>query len=173
MFGISYIWIVCAALVALVLVSQLQLANEKRAHADTKTGYGLLVTRAEVARTAASELTRLREKELLDVQEAHAAEFRLLETKHMVAMQRADVAAISLRSASAALAASARQRCNAPAPADAGTSTYDPIGVFAHVLGLADDAAGRMATIAHSRGVAGAACERTYDATRETVNKEN
>jgi hypothetical protein len=51
-----------------------------------------------------------------------------------------------------------------PGAAGGGAPAGDPIGVLADVLGRADERAGVLAGIADQRGVAGAACERAYDA---------
>lgn len=51
-----------------------------------------------------------------------------------------------------------------PGTAGGGTPAGDPIGVLADVLGRADERAGILAGIADERGIAGAACERAYDA---------
>jgi hypothetical protein len=51
-----------------------------------------------------------------------------------------------------------------PGAAGGGSAASDPIGVLADVLSRADERAGVLAGVADQRGIAGAACERAYDA---------
>lgn len=51
-----------------------------------------------------------------------------------------------------------------PGAAGGGEAAGDPLGVLADVLSRADIRAGVLASIADERGIAGAACERAYDA---------
>ena len=51
-----------------------------------------------------------------------------------------------------------------PAASASGSAASNPASVYADVLGRLGDAAGQLAAIADERGIAGNACERSYDA---------
>jgi hypothetical protein len=74
----------------------------------------------------------------------------------------ADAAAGSLREHVARLAA--RAAGNDPAAAAGGQTAADAAGMLAELQRRADERAGILARIADERGIAGAACERAYDA---------
>lgn len=74
----------------------------------------------------------------------------------------ADAAAGSLREHVARLAA--RAAGDDPAAAAGGQTAADAAGMLAELQRRADERAGILARIADERGIAGAACERAYDA---------
>jgi len=76
-----------------------------------------------------------------------------------------------MQDAANAVAARARTQCSNTAASDLGTPAGDAIGVLAYVLGRADERAGILADIAEQRGIAGRACERSYDEAREALMK--
>jgi Flp pilus assembly protein TadB len=118
--------------------------------------------RAEVAQAtikaqqeAATETARRVQAQSEIANDAHA------QAEH--ARADADAAAAArdrLRDRLAAVVASAGH----PSSATGSEAAGDPIGVLAVVLGRADERAGLLADLADKRGIAGAACERAYDA---------
>lgn len=64
----------------------------------------------------------------------------------------------------AAYSAAARRASEDRTPFPSGAAAGDAIGVLADVLGRCDLRAQRLAEIADARGIAGRACERSYDA---------
>ncbi|MFM9424323.1 hypothetical protein RCH10_000751 [Variovorax sp. GrIS 2.14] len=64
----------------------------------------------------------------------------------------------------AAYSAAARRASEDRTPLPSGASASGAIGVLADVLGRCDLRAQRLAEIADARGIAGRACERSYDA---------
>lgn len=76
----------------------------------------------------------------------------------------ADAASGRLQQRVAALVAAARQAGGHSQVAGASPPTDDPAAVLADMQLRADETAGELARIADERGVAGAACERAYDA---------
>jgi hypothetical protein len=89
------------------------------------------------------------------------------ETRQAIAAANAD------RDRAAAVAGQLRSRLAALAPQGAGSAPVgqraaaaDPIGVLADVLSRADERAGVLAAHADAARIAGAQCERDYDALR-------
>ncbi|NMV37257.1 DUF2514 family protein [Ralstonia insidiosa] len=76
-------------------------------------------------------------------------------------------AADRLRARVAGLVAAGRAARNS-ATAGAGPTAGDPLDVLADVLGRADKRAGELAAYADATHIAGAACERAYDALSAT-----
>jgi hypothetical protein len=76
----------------------------------------------------------------------------------------ADAAAGRLQQRVTALVAQARAAASNPAPAQAGPTADDPIGMLADVLRRADARARLLANYADEARTAGQACESAYDA---------
>jgi hypothetical protein len=79
----------------------------------------------------------------------------------------ADAAAAGLQRRVAQLAASCHRPAGSAGPAASGTSTADAGPLLAELSRRIDETAGELAAIADARGIAGAACERAYNALRE------
>lgn len=154
---------VVAAAVAVAGVQTVRLADEKAAHADTKTQAAN--ARAEASRMFAKAETEQREEyERREKEKSDAVE--QAKKKIVVAAAarvRADRAYSELRDSTESLVARARQACQG---ADAGAGSADatdPIGVLADVQRRADERAGILATYADTLRISGEACERSYD----------
>jgi hypothetical protein len=78
---------------------------------------------------------------------------------------RAGGAALQLQQQLAAYRAAVRAASAAPAAAEGGPPTADPLDLLADLFGRADTRAGDLARIADERGAAGTICERHADAT--------
>lgn len=137
--------------------AQLDAATTRTAHAET------LRTIADLAEKAV-QAVRIQETQWAKAQEKNARETA---TQLTTARADADVARLAgdrLQQRVAALVASARAAAahsgTEPAVAPAG----DPIGVLADVFGRADKRAGILAEYADAARIAGAGCERDYDA---------
>jgi len=146
-----------------------RLQAERLAYATTKAQHAELLAAAEQLRAQTETARRKAEQELTNAQQAHAQEVAALHLDLDRARAAGRVASQQLRDAAAAAAQRARAQCAGPAAADLGTPAGDPIGVLADVLGRADARAGELADIADRRYIAGRACEREYDALRETL----
>jgi len=150
-------------------VKSYQLNTERTAHQTTHAVFAAQVAAAERAAREQSEKNRTTEQELRDAQEAHAQEIATLHVNRDRALARSAVESRRVQDAANAAAARARARCANTTTTNLGTSTDDPIGVLAIVLGRADERAGILADIAEQRGIAGRACERAYDEAREAL----
>lgn len=147
-----------------VHAAQLDAATARTAHAKA------LTTHAETLRTiadltaAAALAVRAQENQWAKAQEENARE-----TANQITAARADAddarrAGDRLQQRVAALVASARAAAAHPGAGPAVAPAGDPIGVLADVLGRADTRAGILAEYADAARVAGASCERDYDA---------
>jgi hypothetical protein len=130
------------------------------------------VFEANKAADKASNDYRSRELELTQKLRSHEDEAATKLTALRADIVARDAAAGRLQQRVAALVAASRQAAAGSAPVQSRPSTDDPIGVLADVLSRADARAGLLATVADERGIAGKLCEREYDDTRETLNKE-
>jgi len=145
---------------------------ERAAHANTRTAHAEY--RAAADRAALDLATSVLEttSELHNAEATHESEAAAL---HRLAdRHRADALAAGQRVHDAAAAAADRVRaqCASATATDVGEAAGDAAGMLAHVLSLADSAAGRMAEIATERGDKGLACERRYEETRQAVNAQ-
>jgi hypothetical protein len=143
---------------------------ERHRHAETRAAWA--AERAAADRAILDLATNVLEttSELHNAEATHESEAAAL---HRLAdRHRADALAAGQRVHDAATAAAdrARAQCASAAVADVGEAAGDAAGVLAHVLSLADSAAGRMAEIAQQRGDKGLACERRYEEARQAVN---
>ena len=146
---------------------------ERLAHQTTKVVYAAQVVAAERAARELSEKYRLKEQELNHAQESNAAEVAALHLNLSRSIAAGNLASKRLRDATKSLADKARAQCADSSASELRPSTDDPIGVLAHVLGRADERAGVLADLADRRAIAGAACERAYDAAREALQDDD
>ena len=166
-------WIAAGAVAAAVAVAGVQtvrLAGEKQDFAEARAAWA--DTRAEASKMHAKAESVQREEENRRQLEKENA---IIEAKSKLAVMasdlvRADRAAASLRDAASAAAKRACEAGGGPAPGPGGTPAQDPAGVLADVLASINERAGVLAKIAGERGIAGAACERSYDSLSD-VNK--
>jgi hypothetical protein len=157
----TYLLIGVAAIAAL---QSWRLASEQRAHANTRTAHAEQRTDWEREARRAIESARTEEQRRYAAQQeiAHAAQKQAAQAR--ADADAADVVARRLRERAATLASELRAaRSHLPAP-EGSPPAGDPIGVLAHVLGLADQRAGILARFADAAHTAGHACERSYDA---------
>lgn len=143
-----------AALVALLGVQQVRVSSAKQAFAEYRA-------QNEANIRAAAEAQRAEEQRRQAAVDEEAKNVQKQIEQLQNDLRDAAAAADSLRGAAAAAAGRARKSACAPA---GGKATRDDAGVLAIVLGMADEAAGRMAEAADRARTAGAACERSYDA---------
>lgn len=163
-----------AALLTLALLGALwhtgsALQAERLAHKTTKTEHAQATTQAMTEHALEVARRRKAEQDLIDAEETHAQEVKTLHLDRDRALARAALESRRVQDAASAAAARARAQCANTAASELRPSTDDPIGVLAHVLGRADARAGELADVAEQRGIAGRACERTYDAAREAL----
>lgn len=113
--------------------------------------------RAEERRTATAQLEVIRD--------AHTAQVQRLQ----VDADAARGAAGKLRERVDTLAATAREAARNPAAAGGSAPAEEAIGLLAELQRRADERAGILARIADERGIAGEACERSYDSLTNTL----
>jgi Tfp pilus assembly protein PilE len=158
-----------SAVLALLSVKGYQLNTERTARAQTVAAFATYRAAAEQASREAEAKNRQTETELRNAQEINAAEVAALYLDLERARAHARTASVGLQNAASAAAARARAQCANTTAADLGTPAGDALGMFAYVLGLVDERAGRLADIAEQRGIAGNACARAYDEAREAL----
>jgi hypothetical protein len=158
-----------SSLIALLSVKGYQLNTERTNHAQTVAAFADYRATAEQASREAEAKNRQTETELRNAQDANAKEVAALYLDLDRSRANARTASSRLQDAANAAAARARKQCEASTAADLGTPAGDALGMFAYVLGLVDERAGRLADIAEQRGIAGNACARAYDEAREAL----
>lgn len=161
-------WLVPLALAGAAAVAGLQtvrLANERAAHAETRSQWAHDAKRSAELFAADVEAARDEERRVI------AAQRESLDvTITKLDQARADAAAAStagdrLRAQFAALAASCRAAVPAsPAPAGSAPATPSAGDLLADVQRRIDQAAGELAAHADAARAAGLGCERDYDA---------
>lgn len=172
MIKINYLIVAAfAALTAGTLAVYVGLVKERADHANTKSEHATQVAASLAATLAASERLRTTEQEMNNATATHATEIRILQRDLGASIDNASATSRRLRDATTHAAAQARGQCPIAAAPGVGEAAEDPIGMLANVLGLVDEAAGRMAAIADERGIAGFACSRLYEDIRSTVNE--
>jgi hypothetical protein len=129
---------------------------------------GIERTRGASARTDAAQARQ----ELAEYRATAAESGRLAEraqrTQEQTWRSRVDGViqdALQLQQQLAAYRAAVRAASAAPAAAEGGPPTADPLDLLADLFGRADTRAGDLARIADERGAAGTICERHADAT--------
>lgn len=137
--------------------AQLDAASTRTAHAEALRNIADLTTKALTA-------VRARETQWAQAQETNARETAALLTAARADADGARRAGDRLQQRIAALVAAARASTAHPGAESAGSPAGDPLGVLADVLGRADARAGVLAEYADAARIAGASCERDYDA---------
>ena len=161
----AYAWQLLALAFAGLLVSQtvrLHTAQLDAANARTATA-GTLRTIADLTAKAA-QAVRTQETQWAQAQEKNARETATQLTAARVDADGARRAGDRLQQRVAALVAAARAAAAHPGAQPAVASAGDPIGVLADVFSRADARAGVLADYADAARIAGAGCERDYDA---------
>lgn len=165
--GLNLTWIwrpLAAVAVVLLLLQTLRLHAAQLDAANTRTTHASTLRIIADLTTKAAQAVRDRETQWAKAQEKNARE-----TATQLNIARADAddarrAGDRLQQRVAALVASARAAAANPGAEPAVAPTGDPIGVLAHVFGRADARAGILAEYADAARIAGAGCERDYDA---------
>lgn len=119
--------------------------------------------KAEQERNQAVEAARAEEQRRTNAQAEIANEATHQADAARDDARAAGIAADSLRARLAKFVAAGRAARNSAA-AGSGPTAGDPLDVLADVLGRADKRAGELAAYADATHIAGAACERAYDA---------
>lgn len=145
---------VIAALLALLGVQQMRVSSAKQEFAEYRAQ-----NEANIRAAAEAQRTEEQRRQAAVDEEAKNVQKQIEQLQND--LRDAATAADSLRGAAAAAVSRARKSACAPA---GGKATRDDAGMLAIVLGMADEAAGRMAKIADESRIAGASCERSYDA---------
>lgn len=162
----AWIWSALAGLLLVALVGgvqqirvavlQVDLAAEQAAHSEYRAR--VMRETAEAA-TAAREEERRRQTEIEGIRDAARGELERASADARDADQRAD----GLQREVARLRAGRAATCNTIA-AQRGEAAGSTFGVLADLLLEVERAGRAMAAEADRRGIAGAACERAYDA---------
>lgn len=161
----SWLWaLIVAGAVATSCTQTVRLEREQSKHAQTKTEFANYRAELERQRAEASEQARQKEQELSHAATQAQAQADALREQLDRDRDLARASSQRLRDAAATAALRADQQCQASASAAVGEARKSAARVLADVLGLADDAAGRMAEIAQQRGISGLQCEARYDA---------
>lgn len=161
-------WVWAAAAITLAALSgklSLDLSAARLAASQASQAHAADRARWAAEALAASERNRALEARWITAQEeiAHAASAQT--AKIRVAQAAASAAGDSLRIRAAAVAADCRSAPTAT-PATSSPAAPDPGTLLADVLGRLEAAGRQLAEVADARGLAGASCERAYDALR-------
>jgi hypothetical protein len=162
-------WIAVLALVVIAIGVSMALDAERLAHQTTKTVHAEQLAQAHAERAIEEATRRKAEQELRDAQETHAAEVKTLHVNRDRDRAAGAAVAVRVRDAARATAALAGQVC-----ADSSTTQLrEAAGAAARMLAdlreRADERAGILAQFATDAHLAGRACERDYDRTREAL----
>lgn len=141
------------------------LSDERASRAQEKERAAEAARAAEARYRAEEERRIAAQQEIVDAAEKRAAQAR-------ADAAVADAAAGRLRDRVAALVAAARQAASNPSIAASGPPATDPAGMLGDVLDRCIGRVRLLAEIADRRGIAGAACERSYDALTPTTEPE-
>lgn len=161
-------WVWAAAAITLAALSgklSLDLSAARLAASQASQAHAADRARWAAEALAASERNRALEARWTTAQEEIARAASAQSAQNRVAQAAANAAGDGLRIRAAAVAADCR---SAPAstPAASSPAALDPGTLLADVLGRLEEAGRELAAVADARGVAGAACERAYDALR-------
>jgi hypothetical protein len=162
-------WIAVLALVVIAIGVSMALDAERLAHQTTKTVHAEQLAQAHAERAIEEATRRKAEQELRDAQETHAAEVKTLHVNRDRDRAAGAAVVVRVRDAARATAALAGQVC-----ADSSTTQLrEAAGAAARMLAdlreRADERAGILAQFATDAHLAGRACERDYDRTREAL----
>lgn len=156
-----------AALIAAVGVQTMRLANERSAHADTRTRHAQHIAALESAARAAVQAARAEEQRRYTALQEIATD-----AQKQLHQARADAAASAgaghrLRQRIATLTTACSAAPGHPPATGASPATATPTDLLHRVQQRLDDAADAIAGYADDARIAGQACERAYGALGE------
>lgn len=161
----SWLWaLIVAGAVATSCTQTVRLEREQSKHSKTKVEFAEYKTDTAMKTLKSFERRDEQRQELEDAATQAQAQADALRKQLDRDRDLARASSQRLRDAAATAALAADSQCQASTSAAVGEARKSAAGMLAHVLGLADDAAGRMAEIAQQRGISGLQCEARYDA---------
>ena len=168
----AYAWQLAAiALGVLLAVQTVRLANAERDHARAVGVFNAAAAAAERKAREQSETYRAKEKELRDAHDKIERETQATLAAANAGADRAVAAGQRLRRELADYLTAHRERATAAAAANQCATDGPALDLLAELFRRADQRAGELAAIADTARARGNACERAYDAARETLNK--
>ena len=168
----AYAWQLAAiALGVLLAVQTVRLANAERDHARAVGVFNAAAAAAERKAREQSETYRAKEQELRDAHDKIERETQAALAAATAGADRAVAAGQRLRRELADYLTAHRERATAAAAANQCAPDGPALDLLAELFRRADQRAGELAAIADTARARGNACERAYDAARETLNK--
>ena len=158
-----------AASLAVNVATWAKLSAERNAHQSFRAATAESLAAAERERANLTESRRKTELELIDAQEAHAAEVASIHSELDAARTAGRVESGRVRDAARAYAHRAGQVCADTTAAELRASAASALDVFADVFSRAEQRATELAGQADERGIAGAACVRLYQEARAAL----
>lgn len=158
-----------AASLAGNVASWAKLSAERNAHNSFRTAIAKREAAAERQRADLETARRKTEQELIDAQETHAVEVAAIRSELDAARTAGRVGSIRVRDAARATAALAGEACADTTATELRASAASALDVLADVFSRAEQRATELAGQADDRGIAGRACERSYDAARAAL----
>lgn len=156
-----------AALAAALLLAGWQtyrLANERTAHAETRSAHALQMQMMfEAARLAGEQARTEEQRRTAEVQKAADEAYQAMERARADAAAAADAGG-RLRQHIATLTATCRRAPGNTATASAGAPTDTTADLLADVQRRLDEASEQLAGFADSAHTAGRTCQQSYDA---------
>ena len=168
----AYAWQIAAiALGVLLTVQSVRLANAQRDHARAVGVFNAAAATAERKAREQSETYRAKEQELRNAHDKIERETQAALAAATAGADRAVAAGQRLRRDLADYITAHRERATAAAAANQCAPDGPALDLLAELFRRADQRAGELAAIADTARARGNACERAYDAARETLNK--
>ena len=168
----AYAWQLAAiALGVLLAVQTVRLANAERDHARAVGVFNAAAAAAERKAREQSETYRAKEQELRNAHDKIERETQAALAAATAGADRAVAAGQRLRRELADYLTAHRERATAAAAANQCAPDGPALDLLAELFRRADQRAGELAAIADTARARGNACERAYDAARETLNK--
>lgn len=168
----AYAWQLAAiALGVLLAVQTVRLANAERDHARAVGVFNEVAAAAERKAREQSETYRAKEQELRNAHDKIERETQATLAAATAGADRAVAAGQRLRRELADYLTAHRERATAAAAANQCAPDGPALDLLAELFRRADQRAGELAAIADTARARGNACERAYDAARETLNK--
>ena len=168
----AYAWQLAAiALGVLLAVQTVRLANAERDHARAVGVFNAAAAAAERKAREQSETYRAKEQELRNAHDKIERETQATLAAANAGADRAVAAGQRLRRELADYLTAHRERATAAAAANQCAPDGPALDLLAELFRRADQRAGELAAIADTARARGNACERAYDAARETLNK--
>ena len=168
----AYAWQLAAiALGVLLAVQTVRLANAQRDHARAVGVFNAAAAAAERKAREQSETYRAKEQELRNAHDKIERETQAALAAATAGADRAVAAGQRLRRELADYLTAHRERATAAAAANQCAPDGPALDLLAELFRRADQRAGELAAIADTARARGNACERAYDAARETLNK--